>query len=62
MCEEAGQSPPVERVDHLSGRMQRFWFCIRHSPPKGVLERCVNARQLGMAWIDAVHQAPSRRR
>lgn len=41
----SGASQPC-RVDHLTGRMRGFSFCQRHAPPPGVLNQCVNARQL----------------
>lgn len=62
VCEESGQSPPVERIDHLSGQMHQLWFCVRHFPPKTVLERCVNLKQINSGWINTLHQPISRRR
>ena len=61
VCDESGQSPPLERVDHLSGKMHQLWFCVRHYPPKGVLERCVNMRQITAGWIDTLHPSTRRR-
>lgn len=45
-CSEAAGPNPVERVDHLSGRIQRFFFCQRHMPRHDELASCVNARQI----------------
>lgn len=43
------QPPLVERIDHLTGEMQQFGFCLRHTPPRPFLDRCASAKEL-MAW------------
>jgi len=45
-CSEAASSNPVERVDHLTGQIRRFFFCQRHMPRHDELASCVNARQI----------------
>jgi hypothetical protein len=48
ICTEPAAPQLHERVDHLTGRMVQFYFCQRHTPRQDALEKCVNARQLGM--------------
>ena len=45
-CGEPTPSPPAERVDHLTGEMRAFHFCLKHAPRAEALRQCVNARQL----------------
>ncbi len=47
-CTETAGPNPVERVDHLTGQMQRFFFCQRHTPRHDELASCVNARQISV--------------
>ena len=60
VCDESGQSPPVERVDHMSGKMHQLWYCVRHFPPKTVMEHCVNLKQINLGWINTLHNSTSR--
>ena len=46
ICSEPALLHPIDRVDHLTGRMRRFYYCQRHMPRAEVLINCVNARQL----------------
>jgi hypothetical protein len=55
------QPPLIERVDHLTGEMQQFGFCVRHTPPRPFLERCATAKEL-MDWGLHVRRGPSRGR
>ena len=36
----------VERVNHLTGEMEAFGFCSRHTPPRSFLDRCASAKDL----------------
>ena len=55
------QPPLVERVNHLTGRMEQFGFCARHTPPKPFLERCASAKDL-LEWGQHARGAPPRGR
>ena len=46
ICSDPVALHPVERVDHLTGVMQPFYFCQRHMPPTYLLNECINAKQL----------------
>lgn len=46
ICTEPALLHPIDRVDHLTGKMQQFHYCQRHMPRAEVLIHCVNARQL----------------
>lgn len=36
----------MERVNHLTGVMEQFGFCARHTPPRSFLERCASVKDL----------------
>lgn len=46
ICSEPALAHTIDRIDHLSGKMQQFYYCQRHMPRAEVLLNCVNARQL----------------
>jgi hypothetical protein len=46
ICAEPAILHAIDRVDHLTGKMQQFYYCPRHMPRAEVLINCVNARQL----------------
>ncbi len=46
VCQEVGLIQTVSRVNHLSGEMLEFHYCMRHAPRPGAARECVNARQL----------------
>ena len=49
ICSDPALLTPVERVDHLTGVMNQFYYCQRHSPRRETLQNCVNVRQMIMA-------------
>lgn len=46
ICEENAHTVPMRRIDQLTGEMQEFHYCQRHTPRTEAANRCVNARQL----------------
>jgi hypothetical protein len=46
ICSDPVALHPVERVDHLTGVLEPFYFCQRHVPPTYLLNECINAKQL----------------
>jgi hypothetical protein len=46
VCSEAALAHGVERVDHMTGRLQYFFYCQRHFPRLDILIKCINARQM----------------
>jgi hypothetical protein len=46
ICGENSQANPISRVDHLTGQMQLFHYCQRHTPRPEAVRRCVNAREM----------------
>ena len=44
-------------MDHLTGEMRQFGFCVRHTPPRPVLERCASAKEL-LEWGLHVRRVP----
>ena len=53
VCHEpAAHHAGIQRVDHHTGQMLRFYFCARHMPRPEQLAGCANARQLSSACCD----------
>ena len=46
VCQDVGLIQTVARVNHLTGEMQEFHYCMRHTPRPETARKCVNARQL----------------
>jgi len=46
VCSDPALQNPVDRVDHITGIMNHFYYCQRHFPRPETLQHCVNVRQM----------------
>lgn len=56
VCNENALTHSLMRVDHLTGLMQEFHYCQRHTPRAEAARWCVNARQLAALDPKATRQ------
>jgi hypothetical protein len=49
-CDEGSVAPALDRIDLSTGRLEKFYFCAKHTPKWDAADSFINVRQMVEKW------------